>query len=219
MSLYREIKSHQKGPEKSGYLMHYIYRKISVFFSIFFIKLRVSPNFITFLSLVSDVVVIYLMYLQRWVLAGILVNLALVFDCSDGEVARYYKSKEKNPIEKKYGSYLDEVIGTIGFTTVVFFAGYFMGGFWVGLFAMFGLFMVILTSLTAQIEFPQKREIAKKFEESLFGNLKGRIGFTCAAQRILVSLAVIFSSIHLLFLFGVLCHAFYLLKFWLYRNL
>ncbi len=219
MSLYREIKSHQKGPEKSGYLMYYVYRKISVFFSIFFIKLRISPNTITFLSLVSDGIVVYLMYLQKWIIAGLLVNLALILDCSDGEVARYYRSKEKNPTEKKYGSYLDEVLGTIGFTAVVFFAGYFMGKIWLGLFAMFGLFMVILTSLTAQIEFPQKKEIAKKFEEGLFGNRKGRIGFTCAAQRILVSLGVIFSSIHLLFLFGVLCHTFYLFKFWIYRKL
>ena len=199
--------------------MYYVYRKISVFFSIFFIKLRISPNTITFLSLVSDGIVVYLMYLQKWIIAGLLVNLALILDCSDGEVARYYRSKEKNPTEKKYGSYLDEVLGTIGFTAVVFFAGYFMGKIWLGLFAMFGLFMVILTSLTAQIEFPQKKEIAKKFEEGLFGNRKGRIGFTCAAQRILVSLGVIFSSIHLLFLFGVLCHTFYLFKFWIYRKL
>jgi len=218
MSLLKEIKSFRKGPEKSGYALYYTYRQVSPFFSALFIKLRFSPNFITFLSMLSDFLVIYLMYLQNWILAGILVNLAMILDCSDGELARYYRSKEKSPKETHYGSYLDEVLGTIGFTLVVFFTGYFMNQQAIGLFAMFGLFMLIVTSLTAEKEFPNKKEIAKKFEESLFGNLKGRIGFPCAAQRILVSIAVLFSSHIILLIFGVICHLFYLIKFLVYRK-
>jgi len=218
MSLYREIKGFQKGPEKSGYVMYYVYRQVSPFFSALFINLEFSANFITFLSMLSDFLVIYLMYAQQWIPAGILINLVMILDCSDGEVARYYKSKEKNPKDTKYGSYLDVTLGTIGFTLIVFFAGYFLKNMWIGLFSMFGLFMVILTSQTAEITFPQKKEIAKKFEENLFGKLKGRIGFQCATQRLLVSIAVLFASLSILLLFGILCHAFYILKFWVYRN-
>lgn len=218
MSLIKEIKSFQKGPEQSGYVMYYVFRQVSPYFSALFIKLKLSANFITLLSMLSDFLVIYLMYAQQWIVAGILVNLAMVLDCSDGEVARYYKSKEKNPKGTKFGSYLDAVLGTIGFTLVVFFAGYFLGNMWISLFAMFGLFMVILTSQASEITFPQKKEIAKNFEENLFGKLKGRIGFQCATQRLVVSIAVIFSSLHLLFIFGILCLFFVLLKFWLYRN-
>ena len=120
--------------------------------------------------------------------------------------------------EKHYGGYLDEVLGTISFTLLVFFAGYFMNAPEIGFFAMFGLAMVIITSQAAQIEFPNKKEIARNFEENIFGKLKGRIGFPCAAQRILVSISVIFSSTLILLIFGILMHLFYILKFWIYRN-
>lgn len=223
MSLYQDIKKHQKGVEgSSGYLMAWTYRKVSIFFSMLFIKLRFSPNFITFLSMVSDFVVIYLMYLGHWIWAGILVNLAVTLDCCDGEVARYYndqKKKKGEKVERKYyGGYLDEVLGIIGFTLVVFFAGYFIEGWQLGFFAVFGLFLLLITSLTSTVEFPQKKEIAKKFEEGLFGKLKGRIGFSCPMQRMLISLAVIFSSKFLLVLFGVIAYMMVLLKFWLYRK-
>ncbi len=224
MSLYSEIKSFQKGPEgTSGYLMFYIYRKVSVYFSMLFIKLRFSPNFITLLSMLSDFLVVYLLYLQNWIIAGILVNLAVILDCCDGEAARYYKSKlkgrEKRLAEQKhFGGYLDEILGTIGFTLIVLFGGYFMGKLWIGIFSMYGLFLVILSSLTAQLEFPNKKEIAKRFEQSLFGKLRGRIGFSCPMQRILVSLALIFSSQTILFLFGILCYLFVALKFIIYRH-
>ncbi len=218
MNLYNEIKSFQKGPEKSGYLMHHIYRRASPIFSVIFIKLKFSPNLVTFLSMISDFFVVYLMYIQQWVFAGILVNLGIILDCCDGEMARYYNSKEKEPKNKKFGAYLDEVLGTIGFTSIIFFAGYFMEEIWIGLFGMYGLFMVLVTSLTADKEFPNKKEIAKNFEKSLFGELKGRIGFSCAAQRLLVSIAVLFSSHIMLLIFGILCHLFYIIKFWIYRN-
>ncbi|MDO8509349.1 MAG: CDP-alcohol phosphatidyltransferase family protein [Nanoarchaeota archaeon] len=218
MPIFKEIKEFQKGPEKSGYVMYYVYRQVSPFLSALFIKLRFSPNFITLLSMLSDFLVVYLLYMQQWILAGILVNLGITLDCCDGEMARYYRSKEKDPKEKHYGAYLDEVLGTIGFIAIIFFAGYFMGEMWIGLFAAFGLTMVLITSLTADKEFPNKKEIAKNFEKDVFGDLKGRVGFPCAAQRLLVSAAVIFASPIILLIFGILCHLFYLLKFWLYRK-
>jgi len=218
MSLYSEIKKLQKSAWEDDYVLYYVYRKISVFFSMFFVRLKFSANFVTFLSLLSDFLVIYLMYIGNWILAGILVNLAIILDCSDGEIARFYISRSKKINKKHYGGYLDETLGTIGFTLVVFFAGYFMGSLWIGLFAMFGLFMVIVTSAVSQVEFPNKKQITKQFERKLFGKIKGRIGFSNGIQRLIVSLAVIFSSLGILLLFAILANLFWMSKYWIYRK-
>ena len=216
--MYSEIKSQQKGPDKSGYVVAYIYRRISIYFSMLFITLGFSPNFITLLSMLSDFFVIYLMYSQHWIWAGILVNMGLVLDASDGEVARYLISKGKKEKGKRFGGYLDMVIGTIGFTLLIFFAGYFMNELWAGFFAMFGLFMIIVAAVTAKADFPDKLEIAKKFQTGLLGKMKGKLGFACGEQRILISLAVLFQSALLLWVFAGLAAAFFTLKIWVYRN-
>ena len=165
MGVYSDIKKLQKSAADDDYLVFYIYRKISVFFSVLSVKFGVSANFVTFLSLLADFMVIYLMYLRMWILAGLFVQLAIILDCSDGEVARYNISKGKSKPGKRYGGYLDEVLGTIGFTSVIFFTGYFLGSTWIGLFAMFGMFMILVSSATAAIEFESKKQVARNFEK------------------------------------------------------
>jgi len=223
MSIYQELKKLQKDPDKSGYVTFYFYRKISIFLSIIFIKLKIHQNLITILSMLSDFLVIYVMSLQHWILAGILVNLGAILDRCDGEVARYYKLEEKQGKREKtkdikYGAYLDVVLGIIGFSLIMFFAGYFMGSWQIGVFVMFGFFMVLISSLASTVEFPDKKKIARKFEEGLLGKIKGRIGFTSGLQRVLISLIIIFSSLWALFAFGILCYAFFILRFWVYRK-
>ena len=218
MGVYSELKAAKKTAADDDYFVYYTYRKISTSVSALSIKLGFSANYITFLSMVADFLVVYLMYIGAWVWAGILVHLAPILDCSDGEVARYNRAHTENPKETRYGGYLDEVLGTIGFTLVIFFAGYLMNNLWAGFFAMFGLFMVLVTSLTALNLFKNKKEIAQNFEKGIFGNLKGRIGFGFGIQRLIISLAVIFQSVWVLWAFAVLANAFWILKFWLYRN-
>ncbi len=219
MGIYSKLKSMKKTAADDDYFVYYTYRKLSTFLSTFFIKLKFSANFITFLSLLADFLVIYLMYTGNWILAGILVHLAPILDCSDGEVARYYiPNFKKGGYKKKYGGYLDEVLGTIGFSLVIFFAGYLMGNFWVGFVAMFGLFMMVITSSTAKNTFKNKKQLAKNFEKNLFGNLKGRIGFSFGVQRLIISLAILFYWSQILFLFAILANAFWILKFWVYRK-
>jgi len=179
----------------------------------------VSANFITLFSMLADFLVIYLMYTGNWILAGILVHLAPLLDCSDGEVARYNtRNIEEEVYKKKYGGYLDEVLGTIGFSLVIFFTGYLIGNFWVGCIAVFGLFMMLVTSLTAQNLFKNKEQLAKNYERKFFGKLKGRVGFGFGVQRIIVSVAILFHSPNILLFFAILANAFWILKFWIYRR-
>lgn len=218
MSVYKDIKKLQQSAEIDDYLNFYLFRKISIIFSIIFVNLRFSANFVTFLGFFADILAIYLIYVHQPIVAGLLVILALVLDSSDGEVARYYHLKNKNLPKRKFGGYLDEVLGTISFALVIFSAGYFMGNFWLGFVAMVGLFMTMVGSLCARIEFADQKKISKKFEEKIFGKLKGRIGFNCAIQRILVALAIIFSSQIILAIFAILINLFWLLKLWVYRK-
>jgi phosphatidylglycerophosphate synthase len=219
MTLYEEIKKCQKGADKTGYLEQVIYRKFSIYFSVLFVELGLSANMVTFLGLLADLFVLYLMYTGNWIIAGILVNLAMTIDCCDGEVSRYYRSKEKNPKPKNFGGYLDEMLGTLGFTLIIFLAGIFMGSPIIGFIAMFGLFMNIIAASTAQIEFKDNKDkIARKFEQTFFGKLKGRVGFPCSAQRLFISITIIFASSILLLIFAILINAFWIMRFWLYRN-
>lgn len=218
MGVYSKLKSMKK-TSSEDYFVYYTYRKLSTFISAIFIKLRFSANFVTILSMLADFLVIYQMYLGNWVLAGILVHLGPILDCCDGEIARYHIPNFKETgYKKKYGGYLDEVLGTIGFTLIIFFAGYFIGNIWIGFFAVFGMFMILVTSLTAQNLFENKKELAKKFEEGIFGKLKGRIGFSFGVQRLIISLAVFFYSSIILLFFVIVANAFWIFKFWLYRK-
>lgn len=218
MSTYSEIKKLQQNAEIDDYVNFYIFRKISILFSIIFVKLKFSANFVTFLGFLADFFAIYLLYIGQNLFAGVMILIALVWDSSDGEVARFYRLKTKNIPKTKYGGYLDEVLGTASFALVIFFVGYFMNQFWLGFIAMFGLLMTMVGALSARLEFKNQRKISKKFEEKILGKLKGRIGFNCAIQRILVSVAAIFSSRIILLIFTILINLFWLLRFWVYRK-
>ncbi len=220
MGVYSELKSQKKTSADDDYFVYYTYRKLSTYTTWLSIKLGFTANFVTVLSMLADFLVIYYMLMGNWILAGILVHLGPILDCSDGEVARYHlKDFKKTGYKKHYGGYLDEVLGTIGFSLLIVFAGYFMNQLWIGLAASFGLLMIIITSVTAQNLFENKKEIAKKFEKKFLGNLKGRIGFSFGIQRLIISLAVFFYSSNILLFFAIIANCFWILKFWLYRNL
>ena len=172
----------------------------------------------TLLGFLADILAIYLIYIQQPIAAGLLVIISLIWDSSDGEVARYYHLKDKTLPKTKFGGYLDEVLGTVSFALVIFFAGYLTNNAWIGFMAMFGLLITMVSALSGRIEFPEGKKVSKKFEEKIFGKLKGRIGFNCGIQRILVSLAIIFSSQIILAIFAVLINLFWMLKLWVYRK-
>ncbi len=220
MGNYQTLKGLQKSAAQDDYIVFYLYRKISIFFSLLFTKLSIHPNYISFSVIFADLFVIYQMYLGNWILAGILVNLAIVLDCCDGEMARFYtKTGSNKRISFTYGQYIDEVAGFVGITILVLFAGYFLGNIWIGIAGMFGLLMNFGSSFLATNLFKEnKKKIAIEFEEGIFGKIKGRVGFSNGFQRILITIAVLFQSIYILLVFGVLINLLWILKLWLYRK-
>jgi len=208
-----EVKQYEKkirGP--IGKLLDNVFR----FVPYWAIKSKVSANSVTALAFALDLTAVVLILNEWYLFAGVLVLLSYVGDISDGTVARYEREVLNKP-SKGYGSFLDEVLGTIGFALVVLFTGLCIGPPWLGLYAMIGIFMMNITTAEAKLAIPNKKEISAKLQRHRFEN-KYQIGFTCDIQRTLVALAVMFQSLTLLLLFAMAANALWILKFWIYRN-
>ncbi|OGJ15865.1 hypothetical protein A3K73_01730 [Candidatus Pacearchaeota archaeon RBG_13_36_9] len=218
MGVYQDLKQFQKTAAEDDYVTYYFYRTLSRPLSAIIISLGLNTFFASALTIILDLLAMYLIYEGFFYAAGVLVILAFVFDCCDGEIARYHKSLGKMKKERMYGAYLDETLGVVGFYGITLFLGYAINQQLTAIIAGFGLLMVNYTCYVAKDILPGKRELAEKFEKKFFKNLKGRIGFSGGVQRIILALAVFFQSWELLLVFAVLINGFWIAKFWLYRN-
>ena len=83
----------QPRPEIVQYWMSkYVYRKISIYFTWLFLKLRFSANFVTLLSLIPGIIgFIFLSTGDKhgYLIGSFMMGLFLLIDFCDGEVARY----------------------------------------------------------------------------------------------------------------------------------
>lgn len=218
MGVYKDLKKFQKTALEDDYITYYFYRKLSRPISTLMIKLGLNTFVASFLTISLDIITMYLIYHGIFYAAGILVIMAFVFDCCDGEIARYHKSSGKMKKKRMYGAYLDEVLGVVGFYGIILFLGYKIGHQMLAILGGAGLLMVNYSCYVAKDLLPKKRQIAEKFEEKFFGKIKGRIGFSGGLQRILLAFAVFFNSWIFLLIFTILINAFWIIKFWLYKN-
>ena len=99
----------QKSEDENYLFDKYIFRRISIFGTMFFAKLGVAPNTVTFLSLLSSLSSLWF-FLQNdsvyLVAAAALIFFYHYLDHVDGELARYYswKTGKKNSMK---GAYFD----------------------------------------------------------------------------------------------------------------
>lgn len=213
MITLEEVKKYQKGIRGPiGKLLDNIFR----FVPFLAIKWNISANMVTVLALVLDLIAVLFMFQGWFFFAGVLVLLSYVGDISDGTVARYERV-HRNLTKKGYGQFLDEVLGIIGFTAVVFALGYTTGNEWLGFAAMLAIFMMNVTTAEAKLAIPSKKSISAKLQNHRFKD-KFQIGFTCDVQRTLIALAIITQSYLLLLLFTGLGTLLWVSKFWMYRN-
>ncbi len=80
---------------------------ISIILAYLFSLIRIQPNFVTLLSLIIGMFSIYKFYIGAFLSGAILINVAYLFDCIDGHLARYYKKTSKS------GQFFDDVVGII----------------------------------------------------------------------------------------------------------
>lgn len=98
--------------EDSGYFAQKGMRKLSIYLTIVFVKLKISANAISFLRFFIGVAGIAMIAIGQywWMVAGILIfHFSILLDLCDGEAYRYYtwKSGKKNTILK--GNWLDKL--------------------------------------------------------------------------------------------------------------
>lgn len=103
-------------PESKRIVSDYVFsefflRKISIFFAYVFIKIGLAANAVSLLSILVSLTAYYLLSTgdsSLVILGGILINIGMLFDCVDGEVARYARHKgATNPVVARLGGFLE----------------------------------------------------------------------------------------------------------------
>lgn len=75
--------------EDDGFFSTFILRKISRRITSFLVEKNVTPNTVTLFSLIIGFISAYAASQGRYLIGGLLLLLSLIFDCVDGEIARY----------------------------------------------------------------------------------------------------------------------------------
>lgn len=117
-----------------GWVDRYFNRKVSGYLSRLFIRLRLTPNMITILSMVIGLMGASAFALgthQTGILGALLFQLSVIIDCCDGEVARLTFS------ESPFGQELDILADNV--VHIAIFAGIALGSFIQGPWAMSAL--------------------------------------------------------------------------------
>ncbi|MBT7237951.1 CDP-alcohol phosphatidyltransferase family protein [Candidatus Woesearchaeota archaeon] len=96
-------------------------RLFSYPFTVFFNRLGfVSPNFITFLTLIFSIVASILLFNGYFLIAGLIYWFSWVFDLVDGEIARLRIIKSEIKVYTKFGMWFDGIIDRIRELIILF---------------------------------------------------------------------------------------------------
>lgn len=206
------IKELEKLTEKpvDSWIFKYFYRKISIYFTKLFLYLGVSANQVSILSgIVGIPSVLFFAFGDYYssIIGAVLVFFWMVFDCSDGQAARY-NMKKRNP--KKHtliGGYMDTVMGIVhplAFVGIAFGSRAILGdlalilGF--STILSIGHFRILLWQrqyLTKSMDKPKKP--TTNLIQKIFSPLI--IVFGTGIMVLLILTGAILNSLHLLLLF------------------
>jgi phosphatidylglycerophosphate synthase len=115
----------QKNEEENYFFDKYIFRKISIYFTVIFIKLKVTANQATFLSLLAALGSCYFLMSNNPLLMATAVLLVFAYhmlDHVDGELARYYINRGQQQPSLQ-GQYFDVLIHKYSTNLMLFFLG------------------------------------------------------------------------------------------------
>ena len=103
--------------DKTHFLSRYLWRKLSLPFTFLSLKLGLSPNLVTFLSLIFVLISFQMIIVgdfQSLLIASISLCVYSVLDHSDGEIARINKKPSM------WGDFLDDFVGLVKDGLVIF---------------------------------------------------------------------------------------------------
>ncbi|MBX7148286.1 CDP-alcohol phosphatidyltransferase family protein [bacterium] len=104
------------------WLDYYFYRRVAHFLVPLFIKLKFSPNQISTLSMLTGFLAAYMVLRHHFILSALLVMLTIVFDCSDGQVARL--TGQTSPLGRIVDGACD-FFWVLSYWLGIYFSGYF----------------------------------------------------------------------------------------------
>lgn len=115
----------QKNDEENYFFDKYIFRKISIFFTILFIKMKIGSNTTTFVSLIFCLLACF--FLMHNTTSMLILSLSCILlyytlDHVDGELARYYIKTGINKPSIK-GQYFDQLVHLFSANLFLFFIG------------------------------------------------------------------------------------------------
>ncbi|WP_158077249.1 CDP-alcohol phosphatidyltransferase family protein [Caenibacillus caldisaponilyticus] len=110
------LPSYKKDIDRLDLWVYYFVRPLSYYFTWVFLKLKISPNFATIISAFIGFIGAIIMAVGTFKLqltGAILINFWIIFDCVDGNIARF------NEQTSKFGEFLDGISGYI-FTSFLY---------------------------------------------------------------------------------------------------
>ncbi|MBN2770063.1 MAG: CDP-alcohol phosphatidyltransferase family protein [Spirochaetes bacterium] len=116
----------QKNENENYFFDKYVFRKISIYFTIFFIFTGFSANTVTFLSLLCSIGASWFALFNTDIalsLVVILIFLYYILDHVDGELARYLINKGKMK-PSLVGAYFDQLVHKYSANLILFSFGY-----------------------------------------------------------------------------------------------
>lgn len=136
----------QKNEDENYILDKYIFRKISIYFTIVFIKLGITANLTTFLSLLASLASLYFLMFNStaaMIIAAVLIFSYYMLDHVDGELARYYITSGRQKASRS-GQYFDLLVHRYSGNLMAFFMG-------VSVYRLFGYECAILLGFIASV--------------------------------------------------------------------
>lgn len=221
MATFKEIRAIQHPNRNEDFYLKYVYRTIDIPFTWLFITLHIDTKIVTLLGMVIDFLAAYFVVTFNPIWAAICIQLAIMLDGVDGEVARYKYWKYNVPPEKrpKLGGYMDKVLGLPGFAVAMFAIGLINNAPWAGLFAVLTMCMINVAAHCAKVMFPEIKSKIAQMHESKLGKWMAPFEFGMSAQKGVITLAALnIYPVFFLWLFTAAGSLYWLAKFWIYRN-
>ena len=196
----REIREKYQKSDYS-FIEYHFHRRISPYLTWFFLHFTICAELIALLTPVTDIFTLYFIYDGRYIIAAFLTQLHIIFDSTDGEIARFRKTivkRSKN--QDSFGGYTDSMVGLVLFPFIIFYAGLTFGNLITGLIGIGTFYLLVFSSAYAKVYFPSS-EIGKKIREKAFGKRKYKWGFNSIIQKSLITLALLFQSVVFIWIF------------------
>lgn len=189
--------------KSDNFISHNLHRRISAFLTWFFLHFTLTAELIALLTPLNDLLTIYFISNGNFIAAALLVQLNIILDSSDGEIARFRKTiVKRTESQESFGGLTDSLVGLLIFPFVIFYTGLEFGNLATGLIGIGIFYFLVFSSAYTKVYFP-KLEIGKNFREKHLGKRKYKWGFNSVIQKSLITLALLFQSIIFLWIFVV----------------